>query len=158
MLVSFRNNWAAPHSAIYKIMWNSFETKVHDPPTKHVPSKAISGSKLSPNHGFRKKVDTCLKTDIFHGAWLKTKQETNLTSYLEYKSKAQKLIRQEHWKYTESLLNIEKTSVHTPRQKPDSNTKLWSYIKGKRKDFCSVPPLKKRKGFSYLIRRAKQTS
>ena len=49
----------------------------------------------------------------------------------------------EHWKYTESLLNIEQTSVDNPRQKPDTSKKFWSYIKSKRKDFCSVPPLKK---------------
>ena len=117
---------------------------MHNLITTHVPSKTISGSKHAPKPWITSEIRHLLKKrDTLYGVWLKTKQETNLTSYLEYKSKAQKLIRQEHWKYTESLLNIVQTSVDNPRQKPDTSKTFRSYIKSKRKDFCSVPPLKK---------------
>ena len=140
----FSNEFKSTTFSNIQDMWNSFETKVHNLITKHVPSKTISGSKLAPKPWITSEIRHLLKKrDTLHGVWLKTKQETNLTSYLEYKSKAQRLIRQEHWKYTESLLNIEQTSVDNPRQKPDTSKKFWSYIKSKRKDFCSVPPLKK---------------
>jgi len=124
--------------------WELFENQIKLLIETFVPSKTYSGSKSPSKPWITKAVKKLIrKRDSVHSMWLKTKDQLYQTKFVDLRSKVQNLIRKEHWKYTESFLNIEDNAQDNLRQKPDISKRFWSYIKSKGKDFSSIAPLRK---------------
>ena len=118
-------------------IWNLFVTSLEDSVNKNIPTKTA------------RKKDGCpwITTDLRRltrrrdRAYKKKKKsgdKRDTASYKDLKSKTQRELRKAYWKYIEDIV--------TPSSESDRGTdcmkRFWSYIKHKRSDGSSIPPLK----------------
>ena len=111
---------------------------------KHIPTKQIKSKKSKPWITSAVKKSLRRRNRAFRN-WRNTSDNKRWNRYVELRKSAQKTLRQAYWDYTEEVLNLNQDpdSIEAPSGK---SKKLWSFIKSKRKDPCSVAPLKSRDG------------
>ena len=110
--------------------WNDFENTLKSLMNKFIPTKASSPPKHKP--WITREVKTLLhRRDRLYKKWKKTEHEKDHCKYKKERNRCQNLIRKSHMEYTEDIFN-----------KDTASSKFWAYIKQKRKDSCSVAPLR----------------
>ena len=71
-----------------------------------------------------------------HKSFKKSKTEPNKQKYITLRKQCQSRTRQAHKDYTENIFNQEDDKVVASKN-------FWSYVKAKKKDSCSVAPLRR---------------
>ena len=125
-------------------MWNNIEEKLMTLSKKHIPTKQVKGKKLKPWITSKVK-KTLRRRDRAHRNWRCTGDTKRWNRYQELRKTAQKTLRQAYWDYTEDVLNLD-TDPNSLEAPTGKSKKLWSFVKSKRKDPCSVAPLKSKDG------------
>ena len=115
----FRNNGTISKTTLLSLM------------KEHIPQKP------SQNHKGKPWITREIKTTIHqkiraYRSWKKDQTEISHSKFKILRTKCRKLLRKAHSEYTEAIFSEE-----------HSNPKFWSYIKQKRKDSCSIAPLRR---------------
>ena len=108
-------------------MWDDFESNMMNLVKRHVPVKQIKGKKNKP--WLTPEVLKCLRHR--DRAYRKHKSVNTTQSWQKYKmlqAAAQQKLRQSHWEYTESMLNLDDPTDTAGSERANSK-KFWSYIK-----------------------------
>ena len=118
--------------------WNDLESTLLNLMKKHIPTKLPRPQKHQP--WISRDVITFIhKRNRAFKKWKKTNTKEQYDKYLKLRSECQKKIRSSHRQYTEKIFNLD--DPQEP-EKVQVSKRFWTYVKSRKKDTCSVSPLK----------------
>ena len=119
-------------------LWSQFCTTLTELTTTHVPVK-ITRSKCSLPWITTKIRKMIRKRNRLYSMYKSTHSVTLHEQYKSLKHTIQREIRSSHQRYVSSLISTGNEEGQQPYHR--NNKKLWTYIKGLRKDNSGIPPL-----------------
>ena len=126
------------NSVDVNVLWSQFCTTLTELTTTHVPVK-ITRSKCSLPWITTKIRKMIRKRNRLYSMYKSTHSVTLHEQYKSLKHTIQREIRSSHQRYVSSLISTGNEEGQQPYRR--NNKKLWTYIKGLRKDNSGIPPL-----------------
>ena len=130
------SNYVLPTTSVQE-QWNDMENFLKSLMKKFIPTKVFRPQKHKP-WITREIINNIHRRDKYFKAWRKTKSEDIHHSYLVQRALCQQKIRQAHKQYLNSIFEIDSSEDN----KTVANKRFWSYVKSKKKDSCTVSPLR----------------
>ena len=129
MRAQLRNFTLTPGTVQEK--WNHFETTIVGLMNDFIPKKLSKPNKAKP--WISREIKTLIhQLNRAYRKWRRDRRQDSHARFKEVRTRCRREIRRAQAEYTESIFSDE-----------GSKSKFWSFIKQKRKDSCSVAPLRK---------------
>ncbi len=136
---SMRKHLAAyklPESSVQE-QWDHFESTIISLMKKYIPQKIPRPQKHKP--WISREIITMIhRRNRAYKSWQTSKSSETHTKYHQLRSKCQKKIRKAHKEYMNNIFNLE----NTEREKSIVSKRFWTYVKSKKRDSCSISPLR----------------
>ena len=131
------NQYTLPKSSVQE-QWNDLESTLLNLMKKHIPTKLPRPQKHQPWIS-REVITFNHKRNRSFRKWKKRNTKEQHDKYLNLRSECQKKIRSSHKQYTDKIFNLDDPPEP---EKVQVSKRFWTYVKSKKKDTCSVLPLK----------------
>ena len=119
--------------ASVQVQWDNLEETLKSLIKSYVPSRPPKPPKHKP-WMTRDVMKTIHRRNRTFKSWKKNPSEENHQKYIALRRTCQKKLRQAHKAYTESIFSDGEDSCRS---------KFWQFVKQKRKDSCSIAPMRK---------------
>ena len=130
--------YSLPAAQSVQKQWDHLENLIQQLMKKHIPSKISRPQKHKP--WITREIITLIhRRNRAFITWKKLKTEKNLKTLNSLKAESQQKVRKAHQDY---LQNIFEVNTPSDNDKTLANKRFWTYVKSRKKDTCSVSPLK----------------
>ena len=119
-------------------MWTKFQTDLELSIKKNIPSKMAKKKDGFPwiTADIKRLIK---KRDRWYKRKKKSKHSKDIARFKELKRKTQQEIRKAYWKYIDSIVS---NTENTEKGQYNCMKKFWTFVKHRRSDGTSIPPLK----------------
>ena len=120
------------------IMWTKFQSDLEMSIKKNIPSKTAKKKDGFPwiTRDIKRLIK---KRDRWYRRQKKSRHNQDITKYKDLKRQTQQELRKAYWKYVDGIVS---TSEENNNQPFSCMKKFWTFIKHRRSDGSSIPPLK----------------
>ena len=126
-------NYSLPVASV-QVQWDHLEGTIVDLMNKFIPKKVPRAPKHKP-WITREIISMIHRRDRAHTNWKQTKSAQQHQKFKLLRSQCQNRIRNAQQNYLDTIFNLEENNIQ-------SNKRFWTFIKSKKKDSCSVAPLR----------------
>ena len=131
------DNYCLPQKPVQE-QWNHLENFLQNLMRKYIPSKVSRPQKHKP-WITRELITDTHRRDRAFAAWKRTKSEAAHKTFTTLRSLCQNKIRKAHSDYLKNILDFDS---NLDNDKKKASKRFWTYVKSKKKDSCSIPPLR----------------
>ena len=131
------SNYILPNTSVQH-QWDHLQSFLQNSMKQFIPTKVSRPQKHRP-WITRELITDTHRRDRAYAAWKRTKSEEKHQIFLKLRSMCQRKIRKAHKEYLRTIFDSDSSP---DGDKTAANKRFWTYIKSKKKDPCSVSPLR----------------